>query len=132
MKHLFKWKGEWVPVEYQKLGSELWIYYQGQVFVRPAKANIKSFRPTAEMESTGVILAPMPGKITKLLKAQGDSVAKGDSIVVMEAMKMEYTLQADVSGILEELSCKLNEQVVLGKSLAKIKKNNIEDLKKEL
>ena len=62
----------------------------------------------------------MPGKITKILKVQGEIVAAGDVILVMEAMKMEYTLKAERAGVVSGLTCSLGEQVSLGKKLAHI------------
>jgi 3-methylcrotonyl-CoA carboxylase alpha subunit len=47
---------------------------------------------------SGVIAAPMPGKIIAVLVAPGDTVATGDPLVVLEAMKMETTLAAEVGG----------------------------------
>jgi len=47
---------------------------------------------------TGRILAPMPGKVVQVLVATGETVAAGDPVVVIEAMKMETTLASDVDG----------------------------------
>lgn len=122
MAYLFKWKGEIFPVEFQKIGTQLWVYHQGQVFVHPAQAQIQKNRKNSEEAATGIILAPMPGKITKILKKNLDMVNKGDSLIVMEAMKMEYTLKAEVNGQVEQLLCQVGDQVVLGKKLAQIKR----------
>ena len=51
------------------------------------------------------ILAPMSGKIVKLLVAVGDKVDIGQPLVVMEAMKMEHTLKAAVAGNVEFIRC---------------------------
>lgn len=40
----------------------------------------------------------MPGKITKVLVQDGDAVNKGDSLVIMEAMKMEHIIKAQLDG----------------------------------
>jgi len=49
------------------------------------------------------VTAPMPGKVTRLLVRQGDTVRAGDGIVVVEAMKMENELKAPVSGTVREV-----------------------------
>lgn len=121
MRYLFNWKGEEVQVEYQKIGTQLWFTYQGQTFVRPLRPQSSRGRAHSEQEASGLILSPMPGKVTKILKSPGASVEKGESIIVMEAMKMEYTLKAEVPGEIESLNCTVGEQVALGKLLVKIK-----------
>jgi biotin carboxyl carrier protein len=49
------------------------------------------------------IKSPMPGMILKLKKSEGDKVEIGDSIVILEAMKMENDLKAPASGIIEKI-----------------------------
>jgi biotin carboxyl carrier protein len=59
-------------------------------------------KATAEA-SEQTVLAPMPGKVTKLLVKPGDVVRAGDGIVVVEAMKMENELKASVAGTVKEI-----------------------------
>lgn len=66
------------------------------------------------------ILAPMPGKITKIFVSEGDQVNKGDALLVMEAMKMEYTLKSDIEATVEKLNSHVNQQVNLGHVLVKL------------
>lgn len=47
---------------------------------------------------SGAVVAPMPGAIIALSAAEGDHVEVGDALLVMEAMKMEHTLVAEVAG----------------------------------
>ena len=68
----------------------------------------------------GVIKAPMPGKITRVIVRLGEAVTKGQSLVVMEAMKMEYTLAADRAGVVETLTAKVGAQVPLGEVLVRV------------
>ncbi len=67
------------------------------------------------------MISPMPGKITKILLSEGSDVQIGQAVLVMEAMKMEYTLKAEVAGTVEGIHCAVGEQVALGKALVKIK-----------
>ena len=64
------------------------------------------------------IIAPMPGLVTAIHRQAGDIVAKGDPILVMEAMKMEHALEAQMDGVISELSVKAGEQVEKGMILA--------------
>lgn len=53
--------------------------------------------------SEQTVIAPMPGKVVKLLVKPGDKVQAGDGIVVVEAMKMENELKAPVAGTVAEI-----------------------------
>lgn len=66
------------------------------------------------------IAAPMPGTITACAATAGDSVVKGDIIIVMEAMKMEHALEAPIDGTLAELTVNIGDQVEKGSILATI------------
>lgn len=61
-----------------------------------------------------LITAPMPGKITKIFVKTGDTVQYGQPLLVMEAMKMEYTLKSDLNTTVEKVLVELNQQVTLG------------------
>ena len=50
------------------------------------------------------IKAPMPGLIIKIKKSIGESINEGESILILEAMKMENDLKAPVSGVVKEIS----------------------------
>lgn len=51
----------------------------------------------------GGSVSPMPGKILKVLVNPGDSVKKGDPLIIMEAMKMEHTLKASKDGKVKDV-----------------------------
>ncbi len=107
--------------EAQSVNGHLWIHFQGRIW--KIENDKKLFGKTAATKaSNGEILAPMPGKITKILKFVGDQIRIGEAVLVMEAMKMEYTMKADSDGVLEFVKCQAGEQVGLGKLLAKVKK----------
>jgi acetyl/propionyl-CoA carboxylase alpha subunit len=59
----------------------------------------------------GECRAPLPGAVTKVLVAEGDVVAEGDGLVVLEAMKMEHTLRANGAGTVVQVNCAAGEQV---------------------
>lgn len=108
----------------QMVRGQLWVHYQGQTFVYES-AQKKNFsgKGSAKAQS-GIITSPMPGKITKLFKVVGDVVTQGEALIVMEAMKMEYTLKADVAGKIAHLDCQVGEQVSLGRKLLVIEEGS--------
>ncbi|MBI4030507.1 MAG: acetyl/propionyl/methylcrotonyl-CoA carboxylase subunit alpha [Proteobacteria bacterium] len=69
----------------------------------------------------GRVIAPMPGKIVNVMVKKGQGVEKGQPLLVMEAMKMEMTIRAGVSGVVEEIPVAVNDQVKDGALLASIK-----------
>lgn len=73
-------------------------------------------------EKTGLrrILAPLPGTIIKINIKEGDTVKKGDTVLIMEAMKMENNIQAEMEGIVKKLACKEGDTVLQGDLLFEI------------
>ena len=67
-----------------------------------------------------LLLAPMPGMIVKYLKSVGDTVAKGETIVILEAMKMENALTAPCDGVVKAVPFKSGDTVAKGASLCVI------------
>jgi glutaconyl-CoA/methylmalonyl-CoA decarboxylase subunit gamma len=66
------------------------------------------------------ILAPLPGTIMKINIKEGDAVKKGDTALIMEAMKMENNIQAEKEGIVKKLACKEGDTVLQGDLLFEI------------
>ena len=64
---------------------------------RSLQATIEA-RAKADPSKPGQLGAPIPGAITSIAIAVGDQVAKGDRLLVLEAMKMQSTLYAPVAG----------------------------------
>src|SRR5690606_6464449 len=65
----------------------------------------------------GSIAAPMHGKVLSVSVAKGDKVVKGQRLMVLEAMKMEHSLNADADGIVAGLSVAAGDQVSEGAEL---------------
>ncbi|RJF85360.1 acetyl/propionyl/methylcrotonyl-CoA carboxylase subunit alpha [Sphingomonas cavernae] len=70
----------------------------------------------------GAILSPMPGRIIAVDVAAGASVAKGQKLVTLEAMKMEHSLVAPFDGTVAELNAEAGGQVSEGTLLVRIEK----------
>jgi len=66
------------------------------------------------------VAAPMPGKIVRLLVAEGDSVAAGQGLLVMEAMKMQNEMKAPKAGRVVSLTAREGATVAAGDVLAAI------------
>ena len=82
---------------------------------RPGRA------PTsAAAASQGAVTAIMPGKIIRVLVAKGDTVAAGDVVCLLEAMKMENELKAPRAGVIKALYAQPGQDVERGIVLAEI------------
>lgn len=64
-----------------------------------------------EVEATGGLTAPMPGKVIAVHVAAGDKVKRGQALLVMEAMKMEHTITAPSHGVVKEVFFAVGDQV---------------------
>jgi biotin carboxyl carrier protein len=72
----------------------------------------------AGLHGKASIVAPMPGKVVRLLVAVGDEVRAGQGIVVVEAMKMQNEMKAPREGKVTALEVRENDSVTAGTLLA--------------
>lgn len=78
----------------------------------------------ADQAGSGQIKAVMDGAIVEVKAAVGDSVQKGDIIMIMEAMKMEHPLKADVDGVITSVNVQPGDQVKSKQLLAEVQAND--------
>jgi 3-methylcrotonyl-CoA carboxylase alpha subunit len=69
-------------------------------------------------------VSPMPGRVVAVHVGKGDAVQPGHALVVLEAMKMEFTVKAAVAGRVEKLLCKPGDMVDADAPLVDIKADN--------
>lgn len=101
-----------------KLGEQIYSY---DIVELMQSSHVKN---KSLLKSPDKITAPMPGKITKVFVSSGQQVKKGDALIVMEAMKMEYTLKSEINASVEKLCAQVNEQVSLGHLLIQLKETS--------
>lgn len=70
-----------------------------------------------DLEESGGFIAPMNGTLVDVLVASGDRVTKGQTLVIMEAMKMEHSIQAPDDGVVTEVYYSAGDMVDGGKEL---------------
>lgn len=68
----------------------------------------------------GSLQSPMPGKIFKVLKREGEEVKLGDPVLILEAMKMEHTIKAQQDGVVKKIHFEEGAQVQGGVELCEI------------
>jgi 3-methylcrotonyl-CoA carboxylase alpha subunit len=73
-----------------------------------------------EMEGGGTVRALMPGRVVRVLVAQGDLVRRGAGLLILEAMKMENEIQALRDGVVDEILVEAGQTVEGGAELVRI------------
>ncbi len=94
------------------------INYQGNKFVLKRDDILYEtdfFIDESESSAGNSVKSPMPGKVLKIKVAVGDNVKKGESLLIVEAMKMENSITAPRNGIISEINT-LEGEMVNGKS----------------
>ena len=74
----------------------------------------------APAASAGATISPMPGTILKVNVKEGDTVKAGDSVVILEAMKMENDITAPRNGVVKKLFVNEKQTVAKGEALFEV------------
>lgn len=125
--YLLKLNNEIFELTAEKINSDLFKLlvdgYHYDVTVRTALQE-KAFKL---LESSSVhqshhtdVKAPMPGLILKIRKSVGEKVDQGESVIILEAMKMENDLKAPASGYIENIFVTEGSAVEKGTTLLSI------------
>lgn len=120
--------GKEMLVQAEIIEKKIWFKLEEQIYscdiVDLQASGFQKSKSSAK--SSDRIMAPMPGKVTKIFVTDNQRISKGDTLLVMEAMKMEYTLKADIEALVEAINCKVGDQVILGQLLVKLKESKKE------
>lgn len=85
-----------------------WVWIEGQV----AKLDAPAARVRRGGRSgAGDLTAPMPATVISVKVAVGDTVAKGETLLMLEAMKMELAIRAPQDGVVKAINCREGELV---------------------
>ena len=105
----------------KRVSVALYLPEVEQVAAPRANAATTSRRkPAAAASGSGTVTAPMQGTIVKVAVAVGETVAAGDTIVILEAMKMENTVAADRAGVVTSIGVTAGDTVNAGDVVAEI------------
>lgn len=98
-------------VTYVGLDGQSWIF---------SKPESRRRRSGGAGDAAGALTATMPGLVLDVLVAPGDAVVKGDTLVLMEAMKMELRITAPADGVVSMVGCEAGQVVERGRVLVEI------------
>jgi biotin carboxyl carrier protein len=100
-------------------GSSTWVFVDGLVAQIPNEAS-NAGRKRAKGRGDGGVMAPMPATVVAINTAPGQTVSEGDTVIVLEAMKMELPIKAPRTGTVKAIHCARGELVQPGVSLLEI------------
>ena len=116
--------GSGFAIPYLRTGDELFLQRGAdQIVIRDLTR--AAARRTASDGSDGRILAAMNGRVVAVHVAAGETVAAGQPVVTLEAMKMEHVHAASVTGTVGDIAVAAGEQVTTGRLLATIEKIDV-------
>jgi 3-methylcrotonyl-CoA carboxylase alpha subunit len=81
--------------------------------------------PQSEGPLNERVLAPMPATVTRVAVKAGDAVSKGETLLVLEAMKMEIALAAPHDGVVESVACEVGDMAIEGAELVTILRRDV-------
>ncbi|HEY9152046.1 MAG TPA: biotin/lipoyl-containing protein [Anaerolineales bacterium] len=91
-------------------GSKRWVTVHGRTFVLTKSSSAKQ-RSGAGHDHASELAAPMPGQVRSVNVKEGDAVTKGQTLLVLEAMKMEIRIQSPRDGKVKTLHVKQGQTV---------------------
>jgi len=101
-------------------GADLWLHWNGQVFHRPFDDERAEPQRTRSVGGHQSLSAPMPATVLKVHVAAGSAVHQGDTLVILEAMKMELPIRAAGDGVVKAVHCREGELVQPGAVLVEL------------
>jgi 3-methylcrotonyl-CoA carboxylase alpha subunit len=101
--------------------SDRWAFWNGHVFRTGENDETRDGRQTATRTSAAQRLsAPMPATVTRILVTAGSHINKGDTVLVLEAMKMELPVRSMGAGTVKAVRCREGDLVTADQTLVEL------------
>jgi len=101
--------------------AKRWVTVNGQTFLLTKSSDVR--RGGHAHHAAGELTAPMPGQVRALNVSEGEAVTKGQTLLVLEAMKMEIRVHAPRGGVVRKLFVKEGQTVEREQILIEIEEN---------
>ena len=98
-------------------GDVRWVFFNGRAYEIEVELEGRRRRATA---GQGSLSAPMPATVVRVEVSPGAMVHRGDTLIILEAMKMELPIRAASDGTVKSVSCKPGDLVQPGTALIEI------------
>jgi biotin carboxyl carrier protein len=100
---------------------DLWAFWNGHVFHSPGDLQEDARQPArAAGAAARTLAAPMPATVIKVLVAPGSRVAEGETVLLLEAMKMELPIRAPGEATVKAVHCRAGDLVQAGQELVEL------------
>lgn len=102
-------------IEVDHTGDEYRVLVDGRNYrvnlIDERRARVGGAQGGIELQGRQKVSVPMPGKVIAVLVSEGDSVEKGQGLVIVEAMKMENEVRSPIAGAVKEIKVKSGDAV---------------------
>ena len=102
--------GKHVTAYVSSNNAKRWVTINGQTFVLTKSSGARK-SGSGHHHAAGELSAPMPGQVRAVNVSEGDAVTKGQTLLLLEAMKMEIRVQAPKDGVVRKLSVRQGQTV---------------------
>ena len=90
--------------------TKRWVTVNGQTFLLTKQSGARK-SGHGHHHAAGELTAPMPGQVRAVNVSEGEAVTKGQTLMVLEAMKMEIRIQVPMDGVVSSISVKVGQTV---------------------
>ncbi len=111
--------GQHVTAYVSSDNAKRWVTVNGQTFVLTKSSGTRK-GSHAGQHTAGELTAPMPGQIRAVNVSEGEKVTKAQTLLVLEAMKMEIRVHAPFDGVVASISVKVGQIVEREQILVKV------------
>ncbi len=94
--------------------KDKFVFIEGDVF-KVKNVELTGMKKTKKKEEDSLV-SPISGKVASVKVKNGDTVKKGDVLMVIEAMKMEYLIRAPYDGKVKKINFKVKDQIEIGQN----------------
>ncbi|NJN44223.1 MAG: hypothetical protein HC806_05530 [Anaerolineae bacterium] len=101
-------------------GDTRWVAFDGNTYELKRESRSRRSRAAGDDKTQGTLRAPMPGQVRSVNIEVGDSVTKGQTLLLLEAMKMEIRIQAPSDGTVAKIGVGVGDQVEKEQTLVEI------------
>ena len=107
------------PFAWAWVGPQLHLWLEGDLFIFQ-REDVRSTGSAPDAEVPRDVLAPMPGAVLEVLVGEGDKVARNQTVLLMESMKMELAITAPGNAVVRRVAVRPGQQVERGMRLLEL------------
>ena len=101
--------------------QEKYVFVEGDIF-KVKNIELTGIRKKKKKEEENTLNSPISGRIVNIKTKKGDKVKKGDVLLIIEAMKMEYIIRAPYDGIVKKVNFKEKDLIEIGQNTLELSK----------